>query len=91
MFRKLSSNGLVNTGWDILARDIDNKALCEKVKAMVLNKWITIRGNAFVKSWVDSMKIRQSELKSSKSTVDTKAMPAMRKTLAGSKKSKKTD
>ena len=74
---KLQENNLVNNGWNILSRNMDNIKLSNVLKNQVINKWIDIRANAFVLCYIQVIKRAIGEKKLSK-----KAEPALRKTLS---------
>ena len=74
---RLKNDSYVTFGWDSLTRDVENKSLCDRLKLIVFNKWISIRAYSFVKVWIDKVKHQSSK-------VDVKAQPSLRKVL-GSK------
>ena len=63
-----------------LTKDLESNALATQLKCLVLNKWINIRANAFIKAWVNIAKYKYAEEKGKK--IDNKGQPALRKTLS---------
>ena len=49
---KFLASELVDLAWSTMTRYLDNKKLSEHLKLEVLNKWINVRANSFVKSWL---------------------------------------
>ena len=80
-FEKLSENNLIRCYWEKLTRSVGNEDLKEKLKVKIVTKWIDIRVNAFIKTWVQI--IRRKESRSSSSN-DGRREVAMRKTLSTS-------
>ena len=81
VFEKLSENNLIRCYWEKLTRSVGNEDLKEKLKVKIVTKWIDIRVNAFIKTWVQI--IRRKESRSSSSN-DGRREVAMRKTLSTS-------
>ena len=81
VFEKLSENNLIICYWEKLTRSVGNEDLKEKLKVKIVTKWIDIRVNAFIKTWVQI--IRRKESRSGTSN-DGRQEVAMRKTLSTS-------
>ena len=82
IIEKLDADPFVTIGWDSLVRDIENKKLCCQLKRIIFDKWVTIRTNSFVKSWVDLVKFKHAQNKKSQRKVDSRAQPSLRKSLS---------
>lgn len=81
-------NTLIDLSWCNLTSCIENVELSTKIQRQVFQKWINIRRNAFVKAWVDILKLKHIEQlkkktisKKTAAKVDNKGTPALRKTL----------
>ena len=81
VFEKLSENNLIRCYWKKLTRSVGNEDLKEKLKVKIVSKWIDIRVNAFIKTWVQI--IRRKESRSGTSN-DGRHEVAVRKTLSTS-------
>ena len=96
MFEKLSENNLIRCYWEKLTRSVGNEDLKEKLKVKIVTKWIDIRVNAFIKTWVQIIRRKESRSGSSNdgrhfanakdsstsSHVLEKGQPSIRKSLA---------
>ena len=82
VFKKLSENNLIKCYWEKLTRSVGNEDLKEKLKVKIVTKWIDIRVNAFIKTWVQI--IRRKESRSSSSNDGCQEV-AIRKTLSTSR------
>ena len=69
----------IDRQWSNLTSRIECDSLKEKLKLEVFKKWINIRGNAFVKSWCNIVKIKQ--LKNKSKQIDAKGKKSLRQTL----------
>ena len=78
----LEKDPCVHVGWDTLMRSVTNQEVAKFLKKLVLSKWINIRANAFVKAWVDQLKLKQQLDKDGSTQVDKVAQPSLRKSLA---------
>ena len=81
IYDKLDKDPFINYAWLSLIRNVENTVLCDKLKKMVLHKWITIRATSFVKAWVDNKKLKEANKKKRGQTVSWSAEPGLRKTL----------
>lgn len=89
LLHHLNSNTWVDKSWNSITNRVENVELKTKIKDQIFKKWINIRGNAFVKAWVDKIKLRIIMQKSKKNKdkhekivqLDKKATPSLRKTL----------
>ena len=75
----LSEKSLIRCYWKKLTRSVGHEDLKEKVKTEIVTKWIDIRVNAFIKTWVKI--IRRKESRSDTSN-DGRQEVAMRKSLS---------
>ena len=78
VFEKLSENNLIKCYWEKLTRSVGNEDLKEKLKVKIVTKWIDIRVNAFIKTWVQIIRRKESR---SGSSNDGRQEVTMRKTL----------
>ena len=78
VFEKLSENNLIRCYWEKLTRSVGNEDLKEKLKVKIVTKWIDIRVNAFIKTWVQIIRRKESR---SGSSNDGRQEVTMRKTL----------
>ena len=62
---KLEDDNCLRSGWDTLMRNISNQNVCDLLRKMIFSIWITIRGNAFMKAWINQMKLKQIHRKNS--------------------------
>ena len=81
VFEKFSENNLIKCYWEKLTRSVGNEDSKEKLKVKIVTKWIYIRLNAFIKTWVQI--IRRKESKSGDSNDGRQEVP-MRKTVSTS-------
>lgn len=87
---KFAKSSLIELSWQSLTKSLENRQLAATLKNLVLNKWINIRANAFVKAWVNIAKLKYHEemIKKKNKTImkdklmDAKATPALRKGLS---------
>ena len=47
---------LIDLCWSSITSRIENETLKKTLTSEVLKKWINIRGNAFVRNWIDTVK-----------------------------------
>ena len=71
-----------------LTHYVENFELKDFLKKQVLKKWLNIRGNAFVRAWVDIAKTKQFQRekkkaggKKSENSLDHKGNPGLSKSL----------
>ena len=81
VFEKLSENNLIRCYWEKLTRSVGNEDLKEKLKVKIVTKCIDIRVNAFIKTWVQILRRKESR---SSSSNDGRQEVVMRKTLSTS-------
>ena len=43
---------LLQKDWDLITKDLNNRLLCDKLFHRILTKWVNIRINAFIKTWM---------------------------------------
>ena len=77
LMSEFSNNNLIDICWN----SISNETLKNTLKSEVLRKWVNIRGNAFVRAWVDTVKNGQFE-KQNKKIVSKKGEGSLRKQLS---------
>ena len=85
IMEKLDADKCLTVGWNTLLRSINNSNVSDTLKKAVFSKWISIRANAFVRAWVDQVKLKQQLNKEKDGTtqkIDTVAQPSLRKSLA---------
>ena len=49
---KIKNNELLQRDWDLLTKDLNNRLLCDRLFHRIVTKWVNIRINAFVKTWL---------------------------------------
>ena len=81
IYEKLAKDPSIDKYWLLLTRNVGNTKICEKLKKMVLHKWISIRATSFVKSWINMRKLKDAKRKTRGQTVSWNAEPGLRKTL----------
>ena len=69
---------MIRCYWKKLTRSVGNEDLKEKLKVKIVTKWIDIRVNAFIKTWVQIIRRKESR---SGSSNDGRQEVTMRKTL----------
>ena len=79
---KLENDTCLHVGWDTLLRSVGSSTVSDILKKAVLSKWISIRANAFVRAWIDQLKLKQQLDKEGSAKVDQVAQPSLRKSLA---------
>jgi len=88
---ELNKSTMLDKTWNSVTNRVENKQLKSKLRNEVFVKWINIRGNAFVKSWVDMVKCKQVEIKKQnklkKKKTDTNPALISRKGSCGLRKS----
>ena len=57
---KITNSELLQRDWDLLRKDLNNRLLCDKLFHRIVMKWVNIRINAFIKTWMQIMR-RESE------------------------------
>ena len=57
---KITNSELLQRDWDVLTKDLNNRLLCDKLFHRIVTKWVNIRINAFIKTWMQIMR-RESE------------------------------
>ena len=77
LMSEFNNNNLIDICWN----SISNETLKNTLKSEVLRKWVNIRGNAFVRAWVDTVKNGQFE-KQNKKIVSKKGEGSLRKQLS---------
>ena len=86
---EFNKNNLIDNCWSSITCRIENESLKNILKSEVLKKWINIRGNAFVKAWVDIVKKKQYENQKrknkTKQKISKKGEASLRKELGGQK------
>lgn len=75
---KFENNELIISAWDSLTKDL-SKSMSTYLRNAVFKKWIDIRANAFIRAWVNIIKLK----KNTTSSIDSKGKPALRKQLSG--------
>lgn len=70
LMEKFSESHLVDISWNSLTKSLENRELCQTLKRMVLNKWVNIRANSFVKAWVNLAKLTHFETQKKKRISD---------------------
>ena len=75
----LSKSENIEVCWHNIARNISNLSVKEMIKNKILLKWINIRANAFVKSWIQMIKRKDSM------TISRKGEASLRKSLGVTK------
>ena len=79
---KLRNNGLVILGWETLSRNFPNPKLSQILFEQMLEKWVDIRGNAYVKTFMQVLKRRLNKAAKTKGDQTFQsAEPSLRKTL----------
>ena len=86
LMKKIENSSIIDICWNNITSRLDNDILKETLKIEVLKKWVNIRGNSFVRAWVDILKKKQIDSKRKseeklKMTVSRKGESALRKTL----------
>ena len=77
LMSEFNKNNLIDLCWN----RISNETLKNTLKSEVLRKWVNIRGNAFVRAWVDTVKDGQFE-KQNKKIVSKEGEGSLRKQLS---------
>ena len=57
---KITNSELLQRDWDLLTKDLNDRLLCDKLFHRIVTKWVNIRINAFIKTWMQIMR-RESE------------------------------
>ena len=57
---KITNSELLQRDRDLLTKDLNNRLLCDKLFHRIVTKWVNIRINAFIKTWMQIMR-RESE------------------------------
>ena len=57
---KITNSELLQRDWDLLTKNLKNTLLCDKLFHRIVTKWVNIRINAFIKTWMQIMR-RESE------------------------------
>ena len=82
LHEKLEESNMINNLWESLTRHVPNKQLTDHLLHEVLSKWIDIRANAFVKTFVLIFKRKMNKMLNDKKKQQLiSSEPAMRKTL----------
>ena len=82
LLEKLRTNGFVVLGWEALSRSFPNAKLSEILFKQILEKWVDIRGNSYVKTFMQVLKRRLNMAAKNKGEqVFSSAEPSLRKTL----------
>ena len=83
----LENSPFISKSWEKISRNVSNKDITDLVKKQIIIKWIDIRAQSFVSSYVQILKRKLSSISSDKkkealSKILSKASePALRKTL----------
>ena len=85
LLSKLLKHEYVQTHWSTITRHIDNTVLKDTLLLKILETWIDIRANSFIKTWINAMKRKSAELYS-RPSIAQKSEPALWKTLQQSRK-----
>ena len=80
--KKIMESSIVVSGWECVARNLENQELAKYLMKQVIDKWIDIRIRSFVNSFmlIVRRKLAKGHLTGT-TTLAQKAEPAMRKTL----------
>ena len=57
---KITNSELLQRDRDLLTKDLNNRLLCDKLFHRIVTKWVNIRINVFIKTWMQIMR-RESE------------------------------
>lgn len=82
--QEINSSDKITEAWLILMRNCPHEEFILELKDQIILKWIDLRANSFVKSYVQVIKRKVEERKSSKKagqTLSSSSEPALRKTL----------
>ena len=79
--RKVLENSAINQLWESLARHLVNEQLKIVLKDQIIRKWVDIRANAFVTTYVQITKLKMRKEKR-ESTLSRASEPSLRKTLS---------
>ena len=82
LMKKLSKSRFIEESWSNLTCSISNQSLVNKLKEKIFSKWINIRAHAFVKVWLQTMRLK---LLKKGEKVTHQGEPALRKTLTSGK------
>ena len=66
LYNTFSKSENIEVCWHKITRNISNLSVKEIIKNKILLKWINIRANAFVKSWIQMIKRKGSTTMSRK-------------------------
>lgn len=88
LMRKFETNQSLQLYWSGLTKHLQNDEFSGKLLKSIYTKWINVRANSFVKSWLQIMKHRQ--LKTG-GTISEQGEPALRKTLSKKKSLKSSE
>ena len=77
---KLLDNDSVNQNWDSITRDLPNEQLKVVLFQEIIRKWIDIRANSFVNTYVQILK-QKIKNEGRKISISGASEPALRKTL----------
>ena len=61
LMSEFNKNNIIDLCWSSITSRIENETSKNTLKSEVLKKWINICGNAFVRSWVNTVKKDQFE------------------------------
>ena len=81
LHEKLEESSMIRKLWEGLTRNMPNKQLADHLLHQVLSKWVDIRANAFVKTFLLILKRNIGNATSKQKNKNLKSQPAMRKTL----------
>ena len=79
LYITFSKSKNIEVCWHKITWNISNLSVKEIIKKKILLKWINIRGNIFVKSWIQMIK------RISSMTISRKGKPPLRKSLGVTK------
>ena len=80
---KLQNNHFVTLGWQTLSCNFPNNKLSDVLFKQILEKWIDIRGNSCVKTFMQVLKRKLNKLETKNKGEQTfsSSEPSLRKTL----------
>ena len=82
VMEKLEADQCLSVGWETLVRHVNNEHVRQVLRKAIFSKWVTIRANAFVKAWIDQLKLKQqNDKQATAKKVDSVAQPSLRKSL----------
>ena len=81
--KKISDSMIVTESWNSLSRTISNETLANVLRKQIVVKWIDVRANSFVNTYVQILKrkINSKKIDPKTTTLSDVAEPSLRKTL----------